>query len=93
MDSAIDAAKELYFIAKDDARFCSQIRAAYRAAVASGYLAKGGMDSIINASKNGSSMTMMQGISEGNRIRAMRYALAWVDQGGMPVSGRSVGRF
>jgi len=93
VDTALEAARELYYIAKDDARFCSQIRTSYRAAVASGYLSKGGLDSIVNASKNGSSMTMMQGIKEGDRIRAMRYALAWVDQGGMPVSGRAIARF
>jgi len=93
VDTALEAARELYYIAKDDARFCSQIRTSYRAAVASGYLSKGGIDSIVNASKNGSSMTMMQGIKEGDRIRAMRYALAWVDQGGMPVSGRAIARF
>lgn len=93
MDSALEAAKELYFIAKDDAAFCAQLRTAHRSAVVAGYLSKGGLDTIVNASKNGSTMTMMQGLREGDRIRALRYTLAWVDQGGMPVTGRALGRF
>ncbi len=93
MDNALSAAKELYYVAKDDAAFRATLRTAYKAAVSAGFLVKGGMDMIVNASKNGSTMTMIQGLSEGDRIRAMRFALKWVDDGCMPVSGRALGRF
>jgi hypothetical protein len=90
---ALSAARELYHVAKNDAALCAQIRAAYRTAVISGMMTKDGLNTIITASKNGSTMTMMQGMPEADRIKALRYALQWIDAGAIPAPGRAMARF
>jgi hypothetical protein len=91
--SALAAAREIYHAAKDDAAFQAQILAEYKRAVIAGVLTKGGMDMIVNASKNGSTMTMIRELGEMDRIKSLRFALQWIDQGCAPSSGRSLGRF
>jgi hypothetical protein len=58
----------------------------------SGSLGKGGMDSVTSASKNGISMQKTVGMSESERMDALRIAIQWLDQG-FVTSNRSLGRF
>jgi hypothetical protein len=92
MASPLEVARELFEVAKDDAAFASELQSAYTAAVKSG-IGKGGLDFVTNASKNGGALTVIQNLSELDRIKAMRYALQWVALGKAPLSSRALGRF
>ncbi len=92
MVSPLEVARELFEVAKDDSEFASELQTAYSSAVKSG-ISKGGLDFVTNASKNGGNLTVIQHLSEIDRIKAMRYALKWVALGKAPLSSRALGRF
>ena len=92
MATALEVARELYHVAKDDEAFAEELQTAYTAAV-KGIGTKGALDFVTNASKNGGTLTVIMQLSELDRIRALRYALKWVGLGVAPVSSSALGRF
>lgn len=84
MASTVSVATDLYHWAKDDASRIQQIRAAFDTGISAGALTKGGMDSISSATKNGVTMQKMIGLGEGERITALRTALAYLCAGYAP---------
>lgn len=83
--SAYQTAIDLFHGAYGNATRIASIQSAFDGAW-DGALTKGGMDSINSASKNNISMQKLVGLSEPDRIRAMRWALKWLDAGICPSS-------
>jgi hypothetical protein len=77
-------ALNLYHWAKGNQDRIDQIRVSFDAAM-SGPLAAGGMDSVTSATKNGVSMQKLVGLSETDRVTALRMAIDWLESG-MPSS-------
>jgi hypothetical protein len=89
--TAYDTARELFFWANGNAQRTADVQAAYDLAGANP-IAKGGLDSVLSATKNNVTMQKTVGLNELDRIKALRWALAWLDTGRMP-SKRTIGVF
>lgn len=89
---ATEAAKTLYDYACGNAAKIAEIQAAYDSAVSSGLLTKGGTGDITSATKNGVTYQKTIGLSETQRITAMRIALAGLAANTRP-SSRTLARF
>ena len=68
------------------------LRAEYTSAISAAFLTKGGSNNITSASKNGVSYSVLVGLTEQERINAIRIALAYVDAGTRPTT-RAVSQF
>jgi hypothetical protein len=84
-------ARNWFVWAHRDAKNTNAIKKAFNDCM-SGSLGKGGMDSVTSAAKNGISMQKTVGMSESERMDALRIAIQWLDQG-FVTSNRSLGRF
>jgi hypothetical protein len=84
-------ARNWFTWAHRDAKNTNAIRKAFNDCMA-GSLGKGGLDVVTSASKNGISMQKTVGMSESERMDALRIAIQWLDQG-FVTSNRSLGRF
>ncbi len=89
--TAYDTAREIFFWAKDNETRTADVQAAYDLAGANP-IAKGGLDSVLSATKNNVTMQKTVGLSELDRVKALRWALQWLDAGRMP-SKRTIGVF
>lgn len=89
--TAYDTAKEIFFWANGNAERTADVQAAYDAAGANP-IAKGGLDSVLSATKNNVTMQKTVGLGELDRVKALRWALTWLDLGYMP-SRRTIGVF
>lgn len=87
-----EVAKNLFRYANGNPARVREIRSAFDSAMA-GALTKGGMDNIINATKNGVGMTKMVNLNEEQRQSALAMALDWLELGYVPYTARSYGRF
>ena len=74
--NAFEAAQDIYDYAHGNASRIAEVEAAFSTAVSSGILTKGGTDNVTSASKNGVSYQKTVGLTESQRIYAMRIALA-----------------
>jgi filamentous hemagglutinin family protein len=89
---ATEAAKTLYDYAVGDPTKIAEIQAAYNSAVSGGLLTKGGTADVTMATKNGITYQKTIGLSETQRISAMRIALACLAANTRP-SSRTIARF
>ena len=87
-----EVARNLFYYANGNPQRIAGIKAAFDAAMG-GALTKGGMDSIMQATKNGVTMQKMVGLNEGERQTALRMAMEYLNIGFVPSSSRSLGRF
>lgn len=78
--SVLDVAKNLFEWARDDETRIGQVNAAFDAAC-SGSLVKGGLNSVGSGTKNGVTVQMVIGLSEPDRITALRTAKTWLARG------------
>ena len=91
--SVHSVALNLFYWAKDDPSRIAQIRTAFDAAMTAGALTKGGLDAVIQATKNSVTMQKTVGMSENDRQTALRWALKWLEVGYVTSGSRSLGRF
>jgi hypothetical protein len=87
-----EVARNLFHYANGNPQRIAGIKTAFDAAMG-GALTKGGMDSIMQATKNGVTMQKMVGLNEGERQTALRMAMEYLGNGFVPSSSRSLGRF
>ena len=90
--SALEAAQNLYDYAIGDATRIAEVQTAFSTAVSSGLLTKGGTDNVTSASKNNVSMQKTVGLSETQRISALRMAIAGLAANTRP-SNRTFARY
>lgn len=74
--SALEAAQNLYDYAIGDATRIAEVQSAFSSAVSGGLLTKGGTDNVTSAAKNNVSMQKTVGLTETQRISALRMAIA-----------------
>jgi hypothetical protein len=86
------AAQDIYDYAVGDSTRIAAVKAAFDSAISTGLLTKGGTDSISSATKNGVTYQKMIGLSEPQRITAMRIAIAGLDANTRP-STRTYARY
>ena len=90
--NAFQAAQDIYDYACGDALRIAEVKSAYATAVSAGLLTKGGTDNVTSATKNGVSYQKTVGLTESQRISAMRIAIVGLDNNTRP-SSRSYVRF
>ena len=90
--NAFQAAQDIYDYAFGDPKRIAAVKAEYDSAVAAGYLTKGGTDNVTSATKNGVSYQKTTGLTESQRILAMRIATIGLDAQTRP-STRTFVRF
>ena len=90
--NAFQAAQDIYDYAFGDSKRIAAVKAEYASAVSSGLLTKGGTDNVTAATKNGVTMQKTVGLTESQRISAMRIAIFGLDSQTRP-STRTFVRF
>lgn len=90
--NVFQAAQDIYDYAVGDATRIAEVKAAYTSAVSSGYLTKGGTDSVTSATKNGVTFQKVVGLTEPQRISAMQIAIRGLDNNTRP-STRTYARY
>lgn len=89
--SAFQAAQDLYDYAVGNSGRIATIKAAFESAVSAGILTKGGTDNVTSATKNGVTYQKTVGLTESQRITALRIAVAGLENNTRP-STASYGR-
>tara|TARA_R110000824_G_scaffold8848_1_gene40212 strand:+ start:354 stop:632 length:279 start_codon:yes stop_codon:yes gene_type:complete len=84
--SSFSVASDLYAWACGNPSRILQIRNSFNSGISAGALTKGGMNSFSGGTKNGVSASVTNGLSEGERITALRTALAYLEAGYPPSS-------
>ena len=92
MGTALSTAQDLFVYARGNPSRIIDVKAAFDAAITSGPLSKGGLSDVTAATKNGVSYQKTVGLSESDRITALRWAFAALESDIYPGS-RSFARF
>lgn len=82
--NAFQAAQDIYDYACGDPKRIAEVKAAYASAVSSGILTKGGTDNVTGATKNGVTMQKTVGLTESQRITAMKIAISGLENNTRP---------
>ncbi len=82
--NAFQAAQDLYDYAAGNASRIATVKAAYDSAVSAGLLTKGGTDNVTSATKNGVTYQKTVGLTESQRITAMRIAITGLENNTRP---------
>jgi hypothetical protein len=90
--NAFQAAQDIYDYACGDPKRIAAVKAEYASAVSSGILTKGGTDNVTSATKNGVTMQKTVGLTESQRISAMKFAILGLESQTRP-STRTYVRF
>ena len=86
------AAQDLYDYAHGKPDRVAAVKAAFESAVSAGLLTKGGTDNVTSATKNGVTYQKTVGLTESQRISAMRIAITGMDNNTRP-STRTFARY
>lgn len=82
--NAFQAAQDLYDYAVGNSGRIASIKSAFDSAVSSGLLTKGGTDNVTSATKNGVTYQKTVGLSESQRITAMKIAISGLENNTRP---------
>lgn len=82
--NAFQAAQDLYDYAVGNSGRIASVKAAFDSAVSTGILTKGGTDNVTSATKNGVTMQKTVGLTESQRITALRIAVAGLENNTRP---------
>ena len=82
--NAFQAAQDIYDYAFGNSGRIAEVKTAYATAVSAGLLIKGGTDNVTSASKNNVSYQKTVGLTESQRISAIKIAISGLENNTRP---------